>query len=190
METCAIPTSVPPTPTPTPTPTLTPTLTLCQGYRDEDGDTYGAGKGTGYQNGTLVSVTCAQGGGLPAGYASRAGDCYDKNANAKPGNNTWQTTTRGTSVLGKDSENNTWSSYDYNCDGLETKETSSVRLYRTYSPCDDDSGNQNYACEWSDETNWACGASGYTGCSDSRGECNGAHWSSPSRSGYITNRCY
>lgn len=68
------------------------------GGSDADGDTY--------YNGSSTSV--CSGASLPSGYSSSQ-DCYDSDANVKPG----QTTLFSTPYNG--------SSYDYNCDGSTTK---------------------------------------------------------------------
>jgi len=60
-------------------------------YQDFDSDTYG--------NPNVTSSSCTQ----PGGYVSNNSDCYDSNANAKPGQTSCYTTNRGDA------------SYDYNC---------------------------------------------------------------------------
>ena len=67
--------------------------TLLTWYRDSDSDNYG--------NPSVTTQACTQ----PAGYVSNNTDCYDSNANAKPGQTTCYTSHRGDG------------SYDYNCDG-------------------------------------------------------------------------
>ena len=64
-------------------------------YRDADGDTYGTSGTTSYY--------CTVGGSMPAGYVSNASDCYDANANAKPGQCTHFSVHRGDG------------SFDYDC---------------------------------------------------------------------------
>jgi len=64
-------------------------------YADNDGDGYGAG---------AASYQCAN----TAGYVSNNSDCYDNNANAKPGSTTCSTTHRGDG------------SYDYDCSSEQT----------------------------------------------------------------------
>lgn len=83
-------------------------------YRDEDLDTFGAANG----------ATCV---GTHAGYISQAGDCYDKNNQARPflPGGTYFTTTRGTSAQGNDSAGNTWNSFDYDCNGNQETQTAS-----------------------------------------------------------------
>jgi len=67
-------------------------------YRDYDGDGYG--------NASNTTTACA----LPAGYTTDKTDCYDYNASAYPGQNTWYySSDRGDG------------SFDYNCDGIESK---------------------------------------------------------------------
>lgn len=92
-----------PTPTTTPTPTPTPTPAPVVTAVDSDGDTFQAGP---------AGVTCPN---------SLLCDCYDLNVTAKPGQVNHYNVKRGTSLLGRDSGGNTWDSYDYNCDGVETK---------------------------------------------------------------------
>ncbi len=76
-------------------------------YRDEDRDAYGD---------PATAVTgCRSPGG--SGWITRTGDCYDDNANAKPGQTMSFTDDRGDG------------SYDFNCDGVETK------IYTAISPC-------------------------------------------------------
>lgn len=62
-------------------------------YQDSDGDTYG--------NPSVSTSACSQ----PGGYVSNNTDCYDANANAKPGQTTCYTTNRGDG------------SFDYDCSG-------------------------------------------------------------------------
>lgn len=116
-------------PTPTPTPT--------SAHGDVDKDTYQAGTpGTTCPNGKLC-------------------DCYDNNANAFPGQTGYFTNTRGTSTQGNDSAGNTWNSYDYDCNGTETKK------------CEWTSNTTAHACTSSGEqqlTGWisppGCGGTG------------------------------
>lgn len=122
------PTLVPPTPTatPTPTPTLAPTATPTPILP------------TPTPTPTPAVVGDSDGDGFVAGTAPGT-DCYDLNANARPNlpAGTYFTTTRGTSAQGNDTAGNTWNSYDYNCDGTETKQLGftgctapTVTLYR------------------------------------------------------------
>jgi hypothetical protein len=69
------------------------------GYRDQDGDNYGAGAPT-----TFCQAS------LPAGWVSTPGDCYDLNAKAHPGQTQAFSNSRGDG------------SYDYDCDGAQTLE--------------------------------------------------------------------
>ncbi|MGB0591482.1 MAG: putative metal-binding motif-containing protein [Myxococcota bacterium] len=69
-------------------------------YQDGDGDNYGSG---------LPSCRCDTSGGWTA---TTPGDCYEDNAQAKPGQTSYFSSDRGDG------------SYDYNCDGQETKEGS------------------------------------------------------------------
>lgn len=66
--------------------------TVATRYQDADGDTYG--------NPSVSISACPT-----AGYVDNASDCYDANANAKPGSTTCSATNRGDG------------SYDYNCAG-------------------------------------------------------------------------
>lgn len=65
-------------------------------YRDADGDGYGDPAAT--------VTACLE----PPGYVTRAGDCYDGNADAKPGQTATFDAHRGDG------------SFDYDCDGAET----------------------------------------------------------------------
>ncbi len=67
-------------------------------YRDADGDLYG----------TTNTTTC-DGTNITTGYVVNSTDCYDSNANAKPGQTTYYNVDRGDG------------SYDYNCNSVETK---------------------------------------------------------------------
>ena len=70
-------------------------------YTDSDGDGYGVGS----------SSQICSGASCPSGYSSNSNDCYDSNANAKPGQTGYYDVDRGDG------------SYDYNCDGSEEKST-------------------------------------------------------------------
>lgn len=83
-------------------------------YADADNDDYGTGTAKSCtNNATCGSATWASGGAGTAAasgnFAANATDCYDANANAKPGSTTCSTTHRGDG------------SYDYNCSGTNTK---------------------------------------------------------------------
>ena len=69
-------------------------------YVDSDGDNYGTGSG---------SSVC---GSCGAGYVTNSSDCYDSNANAKPGQTAYFTSHRGDT------------SFDYNCSGGNNKQYS------------------------------------------------------------------
>lgn len=72
------------------------TNTMSTFYRDADGDGYG--------NAAVTTSACT----APAGYVANNTDCYDGNANAKPGSTTCGTVNRGDG------------SFDYNCSGTNT----------------------------------------------------------------------
>jgi len=108
---------------------------------DSDGDLY-----------SPTPTTCSTTGGV--GYirknklAATTADCYDSNANAKPGQTTYYTTNRGDG------------SYDYNCDSTETKYYPTATY--TCSSCTNGSG---YASTVNTTSGFqtsvpACGASG------------------------------
>ncbi len=97
-------------------------ITRAQCYADADGDTYTAGlaanttcvnsascdtvtRASASTNGAAVTNYTA---GRLRNYASATSDCYDANANAKPGSTTCSTTNRGDG------------SFDYNCSGGNT----------------------------------------------------------------------
>lgn len=71
--------------------------TLNTYYQDSDGDLYG--------NPSVTTEGCSP----PSGYVADNTDCYDSNANAKPGQTTCYTSHRGDG------------SYDYDCDTISTK---------------------------------------------------------------------
>ncbi|MDP3992546.1 MAG: hypothetical protein Q8P79_03520 [Nanoarchaeota archaeon] len=119
------------------------------GYgRDDDGDNYG-----------VNTFGCHN--GLAPYTATTGQDCYDSNANAKPGQTTYFPTHRGDN------------SYDYNCDsGVETKQftaigdTGATIYYDASFNCVSlfDSGNGPCNCQ-NDDEGWigsvpACGVSG------------------------------
>lgn len=83
------------------------------GYADADADGYGT---------STASQVCS-GASLPAGYVSNNTDCYDSNANAKPGQTGWFTTNRGDG------------SFDYNCDGNVASVISGNRMGYTIPSC-------------------------------------------------------
>ncbi len=107
-------TLAPTTTTTTTTTSSTTTTTTCvtvTGYQDSDGDGYGVG---------AAQTFCDS---LPAGYVSNNQDCYDSNANAKPGQTSYFTTNRGDG------------SFDYNCNGLEDKDPTINCLTNGPSSC-------------------------------------------------------
>ncbi len=113
-------------------------------YRDYDGDGYGS---------TSSTMSCYQ----PTGYVANSSDCYDYNAEAYPGATTYWRVNRGDS------------SYDYDCDGSQSKYYTS-----TYSCSTDWDGFScdSYTNGWSGSVP-ACGATGSyrTGCSASFWSC-------------------
>jgi Putative metal-binding motif len=115
-------------------------------YYDADGDGYGSDS---------VSSRCYCEG---TGYytASDNTDCYDSNTNANPGTSTYYSADRGDG------------SYDYNCDGSETKRyTDNYSCTGAVYICLD------YTNGWSSSSDPACGASGNwrTSCTASLTSC-------------------
>jgi len=122
-------------------------------YQDFDGDTYG--------NPSVTTSSCTQ----PGGYVSNNSDCYDSNANAKPGQTTCYPGHRGDG------------SFDYNCINGETACNSCSTGYSTQAglakrACQSglcytdpyDTYFTGYTCSGSTST---CGAGGST-CTDER----------------------
>lgn len=70
--------------------------TMTSWYQDADNDMYG--------NPLVHQSSCTQ----PPGYVSNGSDCYDSNANAKPGSLTCSTTDRGDG------------NFDFDCNGTQT----------------------------------------------------------------------
>lgn len=120
--------------------------TTCLNWnRDADGDGYG-----------VSSPTAACG---TAGYVVNTSDCYDNSSNAKPGQASYFTGTRGGAA---DSVGNTGSSYDYDCNTTEDKQYSLTCVSANIplnSPC---YGSQGTACTTSGGGP-ACGASNAAG---------------------------
>jgi len=113
-------------------------------YQDADGDGYGS---------TSTTTACYQ----PTGYVSNSSDCYDGNANAYPGAADYWRVNRGDS------------SYDYDCDGSESK------YYTTTYSCSTDWDGfscSSYTNGWSSSVP-SCGGTGSyrTGCSASWWSC-------------------
>ncbi|MCO4746220.1 MAG: putative metal-binding motif-containing protein [Proteobacteria bacterium] len=77
-------------------------------YLDQDGDTYGVRGGT----------ECYCDTGVQPYTGTNSNDCYDNNANARPGQGSWFSVNRGDG------------SFDYNCDNAQEK-----RYNGSYSPC-------------------------------------------------------
>jgi len=131
-------------------------------YVDNDSDGYGAGE---------LVFPC------PAGKTcvSNNQDCYDLNANAKPSQINYFSTTRGTSVQGNDQAGNSWNSYDYDCNGTAQTSrhgyfdgTGKVYVYLPSNNCDNPYQFQGYA---STETEGLrCGSTLYP---EPSGECRG-----------------
>jgi len=102
-------------------------ITRIPQYYDADGDTYTvAGSSFCASASTWGNSACTTAG---SNYAKDSAgscaimmplsgvDCYDLNANAKPGQTGYYTSVRGAS---NDSAGNTYNSFDYNCDSLST----------------------------------------------------------------------
>jgi hypothetical protein len=88
----------------------------CNGSVDEPGATgcqtfFGDWDGDGYGNDGTTDCECAASVSYPA---TRGGDCYDYNGFANPVSTAYYTTQRGDG------------SYDYNCDGSETRQSTAV----------------------------------------------------------------
>ncbi len=113
-------------------------------YRDYDGDGYGSSTST---------MSCYQ----PTGYVANSSDCYDYNADAYPSSTTYWRVNRGDG------------SYDYDCDGSQSKYYTS-----TYSCSTDWDGFScdSYTNGWSGSVP-SCGSTGSyrTGCSASFWSC-------------------
>ena len=91
-------------------------------YFDGDGDHYG----------TSVSIKRC-GTSAPSGYANQSGDCCDGDANAHPAQTEYFTTA------------DACASYDYNCDGIETKQPLERPADCGYPTCEMVSGVCRYA---------------------------------------------
>ena len=127
-------------------------------YQDSDGDTYG--------NPNVSTKACSQ----PGGYVANSDDCYDSNANAKPGQTTCYTTNRGDG------------SFDYDCSGTASNCKTCSTSYSTqgslpkrkcvnnYCYTDPyDTYFTGYSCSGSTST---CGAGGYTCTGSQAAGCN------------------
>ena len=112
-------TSPPPSPSASPasSPTSTPPPTTW--YQDSDNDTYG--------NTAITQSSSTQ----PAGYVANSNDCYDGNANAKPGQALYFSIQRGDS------------SFDYDCSGSSTPQYSPYCLASSIVGC---SSTSPYSC--------------------------------------------
>ncbi|MEZ4221801.1 MAG: hypothetical protein R3B13_12790 [Polyangiaceae bacterium] len=84
-------------------------------FRDSDKDGYG--------NPTVKTLGCSVTGTAQGGYVSNKQDCYDGNANAKPGQTKYFTTHRGDG------------SFDYDCNGSGEKERAEFTGGATCSSC-------------------------------------------------------
>lgn len=125
-------------------------------YQDSDGDLYG--------NPSVTTEACDQ----PAGYVADNTDCYDSNANAKPGQTSCFDTNRGDG------------SYDYDCDSSTTtcntcssSCSSSTDYYRKSCQAPDTYclNNEIFTSKVCDGTVSTCGGTGKT-CSGSKAsEC-------------------
>ena len=106
-------------------------------YYDYDSDLYGSGSVAG-------KCLCAPSGSYTSAYNS---DCYDYNASANPAASSYSTSPRGDT------------SYDYNCDGSESKYYTAVYSCGGW-PCTSSTAGFSGSAP-------ACGANGtwYTGCS-------------------------
>jgi len=116
-------------------------------FRDADGDGYG--------NPAARVDACT----APAGYVANSADCYDANANARPGQTGWFDTHRGDG------------SFDYDCDGWQRPRYVAVET----RSCEFD------ACHWSQ--GWKdliaeCGTNGQwlTGCWGGAWICTDTDW--------------
>ncbi len=106
-------------------------------YYDYDADLYGSSSVAG-------KCMCAPSGSYTSSYNS---DCYDYNAAANPGASSYSTSQRGDG------------SYDYNCDGVESKYYTAIYSCSGW-PCTSSTAGYNGSTP-------ACGSNGtwYTGCS-------------------------
>jgi len=130
--------------TTTPPPPCTPTTW----YQDSDNDTYG--------NPAITQSSCTQ----PVGYIANNTDCYDGNANAKPGQTLYFITQRGDG------------SFDYNCSGSTTTDLANSRSSAgCMNDCISDPVGGNCMAVWAlppayvylgtTPTGSSCGQSGY-----------------------------
>lgn len=113
--------------------------TEIEGYPDFDNDGYG-------DDSSELTLFCVN---LPLGFVSNSSDCDDTEANVNPGTVDWFSTP---------SPNG---SYDYNCDGVETR-----RYEGATSGCTFSAGSCNFSTPGWEGIVPACGQSGtyVTGC--------------------------
>lgn len=83
-------------------------------YRDADGDTYGSDADT--------RIACR----APSGYVARGGDCVDTNASVHPGQTAYFTVPITGAPAGRE--------FDYDCDGIITREHSASPVGCSYNP--------------------------------------------------------
>jgi hypothetical protein len=113
------------------------------GYTDADNDDYGTGS----------SQQICSGESLPAGYSSQGGDCYDANANAKPGQTSYFTTDRGDG------------SFDYNCSSTQDKHPQLCDIVTSCDPTGSGScGWYSYIGASGTNGGLSCGATGINYC--------------------------
>jgi len=86
---------------------FTTPVACTNGYKNYDTDAYGGGTSACWPAGSYTVV-------------ATGGDCFDSNANARPGQTSYFTGKRGTS---NDPHGNTYNSYDYNCNGTDDKQS-------------------------------------------------------------------
>jgi hypothetical protein len=113
------------------------------GYTDADDDNYGTGS----------SQQICSGESLPDGYTSQGGDCYDANANAKPGQTSYFTTDRGDG------------SFDYDCNGQTNKHSQYCDLITSCNTSGSGScGWYSYIEGYGTEGGLSCGDTGKNYC--------------------------
>lgn len=105
-----------------------PQLPACtaQWYRDADGDGFGAG---------AALISCSQ----PTGYVRNSSDCYDGNKDARPGQ------------VGIFGEHRGDGSFDYNCDGVESKQIEKLATCPVMTVEDNSCPPPNFPSAWDDQ---------------------------------------